>query len=100
MVSLVLVSHSLPLAASIANLIQHIVKEDVNIAIAARVDDPEHPWGTDVIKIQQAIKSVYSDDGVVVLMDLGSAVLSAEMAIARFSESEDIINPLQWQQSG
>ncbi len=38
MVSLVLVSHSLPLAASIANLIQHIVKEDVNIAIAAGVN--------------------------------------------------------------
>ena len=81
MVSLVLVSHSLPLAESLANLIKHIVKEDANIAIAAGVDDREHPWGTDVIKIQQAIESVYSDDGVVVLMDLGSAVLSAEMAI-------------------
>ncbi len=80
MVSLVLVSHSLPLAESIANLIKHIVKEDVSLAIAAGVDDPEHPWGTDVIKIQQAIESVYSDDGVLVLMDLGSAVLSAEMA--------------------
>ena len=80
MVSLVLVSHSLSLAESIANLIKHIVKEDVNLAIAAGVDDPEHPWGTDVIKIQQAIESVYSDDGVLVLMDLGSAVLSAEMA--------------------
>ena len=81
MVSLVLVSHSLQLAESLADLIQHIVKEDVNIALAAGVDDPEHPWGTDVIKIQQAIESVYSDNGVVVLMDLGSAVLSAEMAL-------------------
>ena len=88
MVSLVLVSHSLPLAESIANLIQHIVKEDMSIAIAAGVDDPEHPWGTDVIKIQQAIESVYSDDGIVVLMDLGSAVLSAEMA-------REFLNPEQ-----
>ncbi len=88
MVSLVLVSHSLPLAESIANLIQHIVKEDMSIAIAAGVDDPEHPWGTDVIKIQQAIESVYSDDGVIVLMDLGSAVLSAEMA-------REFLNPEQ-----
>ncbi|MDJ0689471.1 MAG: phosphoenolpyruvate--protein phosphotransferase [Xenococcaceae cyanobacterium MO_188.B32] len=88
MVSLVLVSHSLPLAESIANLIQHIVKEDVNIAIAAGVDDPEHPWGTDVIKIQEAIESVYSDDGVLVLMDLGSAVLSAEMALEFLSPEQ------------
>ena len=58
MVSLVLVSHSLSLAESIANLIQHIVKEDVQISIAAGIDDPEHPWGTDLIKIQQAIESV------------------------------------------
>ena len=88
MVSLVLVSHSLSLAESIANLIQHIVKEDVQISIAAGIDDPEHPWGTDVIKIQQAIESVYSDDGVLVLMDLGSAVLSAEMAV-------EFLNPEQ-----
>ena len=88
MVSLVLVSHSLPLAESIANLIKHIVKEDVSIAIAAGIDDLEHPWGTDVIKIQQAIESVYSDDGVVVFMDLGSAVLSAEMAIEFLSPEQ------------
>ncbi|MGK7927655.1 MAG: dihydroxyacetone kinase phosphoryl donor subunit DhaM, partial [Spirulina sp.] len=88
MVSLVLVSHSFPLAKSLANLIKQIVKEDVSIAIAAGVDDPEHPWGTDVIKIQQAIESVYNDDGVLVFMDLGSAVLSAEMAL-------EFLNPEQ-----
>ncbi len=90
MVSLVLVSHSLSLAESIANLIKHIVKEDVNLAIAAGVEDREHPWGTDVIKIKEAIESVYSDDGVVVLMDLGSAVLSAEMAIEFLSPEQQI----------
>ncbi len=88
MVSLVLVSHSLPLAESIANLVQHIVKNDVNIAIAAGVDDREYPWGTDVIKIQEAIESVYSDNGVVVLMDLGSAILSTEMAIEFLSPEQ------------
>ncbi len=88
MVALVLVSHSLPLAESIANLIKHIVKKDVSLAIAAGVDDRDHPWGTDVLKIQQAIESVYSDDGVLVFMDLGSAVLSAEMAL-------EFLNPEQ-----
>src|SRR5690606_28270998 len=37
-------------------------------------------FGTDAVEIMEAIQSVYSDDGVLVLMDLGSAVLSAEMA--------------------
>ncbi len=36
--------------------------------------------GTDAIEIQEAINSVYSDDGVLVLMDMGSAILSAETA--------------------
>ncbi len=36
--------------------------------------------GTDAIEIQEAISTVYSDDGVLVLMDMGSAILSAETA--------------------
>lgn len=51
------------------------------IAVAAGADDPEHPLGTDAAKIRRAIEEVYSDDGVLVLMDLGSAILSAEMAV-------------------
>jgi len=43
--------------------------------------DPENPIGTDAFQVLQAIESVYSDDGVLVLMDLGSAVLSAETAL-------------------
>ncbi|HAG80264.1 MAG TPA: hypothetical protein DCL61_03610, partial [Cyanobacteria bacterium UBA12227] len=41
----------------------------------------DHPFGTDAIQIYQAIESVYTDKGVIVLMDLGSAILSAEMAV-------------------
>jgi len=36
--------------------------------------------------VQQAIESVYSDAGVLVLMDLGSAVLSAETALEFLSD--------------
>ena len=35
-------------------------------------------------KIQAAIESVYSDDGVLVLMDMGSAVMTTEMVIETF----------------
>lgn len=81
MVGIVIVSHSLQLAAGVQALAQQMVQGGVHCAIAAGIDDPENPFGTDVMRVTQAIESVYSDDGVVVLMDLGSAVLSAEMAL-------------------
>ena len=81
MVGIVLVSHSEKLAAGVQELAQQMVQGAVQCAIAAGIDDPEHPFGTDAMKISQAIASVYSDEGVVVLMDLGSAILSAEMAL-------------------
>src|SRR6266498_4578751 len=42
---------------------------------------PDRPMGTDAVLVMRAIDRVWSDDGVLVLMDLGSAVLSAEMAL-------------------
>jgi dihydroxyacetone kinase DhaKLM complex PTS-EIIA-like component DhaM len=46
--------------------------------------------GTDINKIMAAIESVYSKDGVVILVDLGSAVMSSEMAIEMLPENENI----------
>lgn len=81
MVSLVLVSHSEQLAAGLRQLAEQMVQGTVQIATAAGIDDPENPLGTDATRVYTAIKSVYSDDGVVMLMDLGSAILSAETAL-------------------
>ncbi len=87
-VGIVLVSHSAKLAEAVAELAGQMTQEPVPIAIAAGIDDPENPFGTDVIKVQEAIESVYSDAGVVVLMDLGSAVMSTEMAIEFLSSTQ------------
>ncbi|MCS6841648.1 MAG: phosphoenolpyruvate--protein phosphotransferase [Roseiflexus sp.] len=77
-----LVSHSSLLAAGIVEMARMVMQQaPVPIAVAAGADDPEHPLGTDAAKIRRAIEEVYSDDGVLVLMDLGSAILSAEMAV-------------------
>ncbi len=81
MVSLVIVSHSATLAAGVRELAQQMVQGDIQIAIAGGVDDAEQPIGTDPMKVFQAIQSVYSEAGVVVLMDLGSALLSTETAV-------------------
>src|SRR5260221_1403484 len=80
-VSLVIVSHSAKLAEGVAELAREMAGPDVRLAATGGLDLPDHPLGTDAELILQAIEHVYSDDGVVVLMDLGSAVLSAGMAL-------------------
>ena len=88
MVSIVIVSHSKKLAEGVRELARQMVQDKVPIAIAAGIDDPENPLGTDAMQVYEAIASVYSDDGVLVLMDLGSALLSAEMAIEFLPEAQ------------
>ncbi|HUG85959.1 MAG TPA: dihydroxyacetone kinase phosphoryl donor subunit DhaM, partial [Euzebya sp.] len=79
-VGLVVVSHSAALADAVAQLARAVSTAELRIALAGGVDDPDHPLGTDASKILAAIESVDGEDGVLVLMDLGSAVLSAELA--------------------
>ena len=51
----------------------------VPIQAAGGLDDGS--LGTSFEKIYAAIDEVYSDDGVIVLMDMGSAVMTTEMVI-------------------
>jgi multiphosphoryl transfer protein len=80
MVGLVLVSHSRSLAEAAVELIRRTVDPNLAIACSGGVGDNREELGTDAIEIQQAITSVYSEEGVLVLMDMGSAILSAETA--------------------
>ncbi|WP_174763488.1 phosphoenolpyruvate--protein phosphotransferase [Anabaena sp. UHCC 0204] len=88
MISLVIVSHSKQLALGVRELTVQMVHERVPIAIAAGIEDPENPLGTDAMQVYEAIISVFSDAGVLVLMDLGSAVMSAEMALEFLSPEQ------------
>lgn len=89
MVNLVLVSHSPSLVAGVAELARAMTQQSrVVIATAAGTGDPMHPLGTNAEKIRRAIEAAYSDDGVLVLMDLGSAILSAEMALDFLPEDQ------------
>lgn len=79
-VGIVVVAHSHALAQAAVDLASEMLHgRPVRIAVAAGLDDGA--FGTDAVRVQAAIEEV--DDGssgVLVLMDLGSAVLSAEMA--------------------
>ncbi|WP_353932980.1 phosphoenolpyruvate--protein phosphotransferase [Okeanomitos corallinicola TIOX110] len=81
MVGIVIVSHSKQLALGVQELAAQMVQGQVSLAVAAGIDDPVNPLGTDAIQVYEAIASVFSDDGVLILMDLGSALMSAEMAL-------------------
>jgi len=85
-VGIVLVSHSWRLAEGAAELAREMGGPDVKLETAGGLDMPDHPIGTDAVLVLDAIDRAWSDDGVVVLMDLGSAVLSAEMAIEMLPE--------------
>ncbi len=81
MVGIVIVSHSAKLAEGIVELASQMSGPDVQIRAAGGVDFDPNVLGTDPNKVLSAIEAVYSEDGVFVLMDLGSALLSAEMAL-------------------
>lgn len=91
MVGIVIVSHSAKLAEGVYELADQMAQGQARIAIAGGIDDAENPIGTDPMRVLAAIESVYSDDGVIVLMDLGSALLSAEMAL-EFLPPEQQVN--------
>jgi phosphocarrier protein FPr len=80
MVGIVVVSHSRRLAEAAVELaLQMAHGNPPPIEIASGLDGGV--LGTDAVAVTEAIERVASDDGVLVLMDLGSAVLSAELAL-------------------
>ncbi|MDX1303121.1 phosphoenolpyruvate--protein phosphotransferase [Photobacterium sp.] len=88
MVSIVIVSHSPDLAKGVHALAAQMTQGKVKIAVAAGVDDPENPIGTDAVAVMMAIEEVYSPQGVLVLVDMGSAILSTDMALELISSEQ------------
>ncbi len=81
MVGIVVVSHSRPLATAAVALACEMAGERApRVVVAAGLD--ESTLGTDAAAVADAIEEAAAGgDGVLVLVDLGSAVLSAEMAL-------------------
>lgn len=79
-VGIVVVSHSRPLAEAAVALARGMLPgRDLAVEVAA--GDVDGGLGTDATAIAAALATADDGDGVVVLMDLGSAVLSAETAL-------------------
>lgn len=80
---IVIVSHSAQLAEGVKELAEGMAAGAVKIEAAG--GGPERSLGTNAETIEAAINGVYGDDGVLVLVDLGSAVMSTEVAIESLS---------------
>ena len=87
MVGIVIVSHSSKIAEGIKDLTDQVAQSHKGIVCAGGLENGE--IGTDAVRISEAIKTANDGDGVVVLADLGSGIMSAETAI-ELLEDEDI----------
>ena len=84
MVGIVIVSHCKNIAEGIKELAEQMAHKQLKIIAAGGMQEGE--IGTDAIKISKAILEANTGDGVVVLVDLGSGILSAQTAIELLDE--------------
>jgi multiphosphoryl transfer protein len=85
-VGIVVVSHSEALAEGVVRLAREMGGEELALEAAGGMDEPG-ALGTDAERVRAAIERAMSEDGVLVLMDLGSALMSTEFAIEMLGES-------------
>jgi dihydroxyacetone kinase phosphotransfer subunit len=78
-VGLVLVSHSARLADGVRELAEQVAQGAVPVRAVGGASDGS--LGTNALAIVEAVDSLAEADGVLVLADLGSAVMSAETAL-------------------
>lgn len=78
MVGIVIVSHSQKVAEGARELALQMA---ANAPVAAAGGLPDGGIGTDFERILEAVQSVSSPEGVVVLFDMGSAIMTTEMVI-------------------
>lgn len=87
-VGLVLISHSAQVADGLRDMVAQVAGPDVAIATAGGTDDGR--LGTSAPRITAALRSALDAgaDGILVLLDLGSAALSLELALEELAPDE------------
>lgn len=90
MVGLVIVSHSWKIAEGVCDLAREMAQGLDGLIPAGGLEDGS--TGTDAQRIADAIVEADSGDGVVILADIGSAIMSAESAIELLEDEGREIN--------
>jgi dihydroxyacetone kinase phosphotransfer subunit len=88
LVGIVLVSHSSLIADGLRDMVAQVAGNDVPVATAGGTDDGR--LGTSAPRIVAAIRSTLDRgvDGTLVLLDLGSAALSLEIALEELDPAD------------
>ena len=88
MVGLVLISHSGTLVEGLRDMVAQVAGADVPVAVAGGTQDGR--LGTSAPRIAAAIRSTLDAgvDDALVLLDLGSAALSLEVALEEFDDAD------------
>ena len=88
MVGLVLISHSATLVEGLRDMVAQVAGTDVPVATAGGTEDGR--LGTSAPSIAAAIRSALDAgvDSALVLLDLGSAALSLEVALEELDEAD------------
>ncbi len=81
MVGLVIASHSPKIAEGTAELVRHMAGE---VEIVAVGGDSDGGLGTDPERLQAAIEGIRADE-ILIFMDIGSSILSAETVLEMLS---------------
>jgi PTS hybrid protein len=89
LVGLVIVSHSASIADGVAELVAQVAGPDVAIITAG--GGPDGTLGTDGDRVRAALRRADGGAGAVVLVDLGSALLSVRAALAEFDGEANLV---------
>ena len=79
MIGIILVSHSRELTSGLAELLAQIGSSDVPVAVAGGT--PDGRIGTSADLVREAIRAMDGADGIVVVPDLGSAILTVRAVL-------------------
>lgn len=89
MVGILIVSHSKKAAEGIMELAVQMAGKDYHVSAVGGMEDGS--IGTDAMRIRQGIVDADDGEGVVILADLGSGILSSRMAIDLLEEDIDVV---------
>jgi PTS hybrid protein len=89
LVGIVVVSHSAELARGVAQLASQMAGPEVRIEIAGGA--PDGTLGTDDGSVRDAIRRANQGDGVIVLGDIGSAILTIRHVLERQSNGRAVL---------
>lgn len=90
MINFVVVSHSKKLAEAAIELASIMKNSEFKIVNAAGLVDSDD-FGTDVQKVIETINSVNEGDGVLVFCEIGSSLMSSQMAVEMIGDEKVVL---------